>query len=123
VLAPRGLFRISKEELAGPDTSGTSLMTPTGHRRRQSALMLAARMTLAHFSVGLVHDEIAEDGGRTRNQGAAQLGDAPNFENRTQGGPGAVDAGVGTHRGNPTPWIWRTIDYPKAYPRQFITAL
>jgi hypothetical protein len=57
-----------------------------GHRRRQSALMLAARMTQAHF-LGFVHDEVAEGGGRTRNHGAAQLGDAPNFKNRTQGGP------------------------------------
>jgi hypothetical protein len=93
-------------------------MTPTGHRRRQSALMLAARMTLAHFSVGLVHDELAEDGGRTRNHGAAQLGDAANSKNAPRAGPGAVDASVGTHRGNPTLGLGRTIDYPKAYPRQ-----
>jgi hypothetical protein len=36
---------------------------------------------------GFVLDELAEGGGRTRNHGAAQLGDAPNFEKRTQGGP------------------------------------
>jgi hypothetical protein len=78
--------------------------------------MLAARMTLAHFSVGLVHDELAEDGGRTRN--AAQLGDAPISKNAPRAGPGAIDAGVGTHRGNPTLGLRRTIDYPKACPRQ-----
>jgi hypothetical protein len=76
----------SKEEPAWPDTSGPSLRTPTGHRRRQSALMLAARMTLAHFSVSSAMSlpNAADEPAITVPPSSAT---PPNFEKRTQGGP------------------------------------
>jgi hypothetical protein len=74
--------------------------------------------------LGFVHDELAEGGGRTHNHGAVQLGDAPNFENRTQGGPWRGRCGRRDPSRQPDPLDFGArFDYPKAYPRQFITAL
>jgi hypothetical protein len=60
-------------------------------------------MTLAHFSVSSTMSlpKAADEPAITVPPSSAT---PPISKNAPRAAPGAVDAGVGTHRGNPTPW-------------------